>query len=311
MKSSNRTAFLLGAGRSGTTLLYKVLAAHPDIAYLSNYQNRWPGRPGLSLLHRLLNQFPELKRQSWFMKEGGAYFNERRKWLQAMIPTPSEAESIYRACGLPLTPPPDFQPDPALAECLNQRFKRIRTLSGGQVLLTKRTANNRRIPELTRIFPGAKYIHLVRDGRAVAYSLPRVAWWDDHVLYWTGKSPAQMVAGGADPLVLAATNWVEEMRSLESGLPLIPPDDLLQVRYEDLLRDPLAEVRRMAAFMGLGESLPEGYRAQLDSLQLRPRTEPWMAKWSDEEKRRVMDIQGPTLGRWGYLPPGADGREDR
>lgn len=301
MNTSENFVFLLGAGRSGTTLLYKVLAAHPDIAYLSNYQNRWPTWPSTALLHRLLNKFPETKRKAWFQEGGGAYFNERRKWLQSVIPTPAEAESVYRTCGLPLTPNADFQPDKKLAACMNGRFDRIRALAGAKVLLTKRTANNRRIPQLTRIFPGAKYIHLVRDGRAVAYSLPRVAWWDDHVLYWAGKSPSQMVAEGADPLALAATNWVEEMKSLETNLPLIDPARLLEVRYENLLKNPFEEIRRMVEFMGLGESLQDEYRVLVESLQLKPRSESWVKNWSDEEKRHVNEIQLEALQRWRYV----------
>ena len=169
------------------------------------------------------------------------------------------------------------------------------------MLLTKRTANNRRISQLTRIFPDAKYIHLVRDGRAVAYSLPRVAWWDDHVLYWAGKTPSRMIAEGADPLMLAATNWVEEMKSIEAGLPLIRPDRLLEVRYEKLLENPLKEILRMVEFMGLGASLPDEYRVLVESLQLKPRSEPWIENWSDEEKRHVSEIQSVTLQRWQYV----------
>ena len=36
-----RVAFLVGAGRSGTTLLYKLLCLHPQVAYISNYENRF------------------------------------------------------------------------------------------------------------------------------------------------------------------------------------------------------------------------------------------------------------------------------
>lgn len=302
MNTSENFVFLLGAGRSGTTLLYKVLSAHPGIAYLSNYQNRWPDWPSTALLHRLLNRFPEAKRKAWFKKGGGAYFNEKRNWLQSLIPTPAEAESVYHSCGLPLTPAPDFQVDTRLVTCLNTKLGRIRNLSGARVLLTKRTANNRRIPQLARIFPDAKYIHLVRDGRAVAYSLPRVSWWGDHVLYWAGKTPSQMVFEGADPLVLAATNWVEEMKSLETGLPLIEPANLLEVRYEKLLENPLNEIGRMVEFMGLGASLPDAYRAVIESLQLKPREETWLKGWSPTDKRRVLDIQLEVLNRWGYVP---------
>ncbi len=305
MSKSKSFVFILGAGRSGTTLLYKILAAHPSIAYLSNYQNRWPTWAFSAVLHRILNSFPAVKRQTWFKKEGGAYFNERRRWLHSLVPTPSEAEPVYAACGLPLTPGHDFYPDKFLAACLNTRFDRVRALAGGKVLVTKRTANNRRIPQLTRIFPDARYIHLVRDGRAVAYSLPRVGWWAEHVLYWAGKTPAQLVADGANSVELAAVNWVEEMKSLEAGLPLIEPAKLLEVRYESLLENPLEEIRRMADFMGLGASLPDQYCQLIESLQLKPRAELWMENWTDKEKRHVDEIQSSTLQRWGYMNAGS------
>lgn len=303
MNTGKNFVFLLGAGRSGTTLLYKLLSAHRDIAYLSSYQNRWPAWPSLALMHRLLNHFPEFKREAWFKKEGGAYFNERRAWQQFIIPTPTEAEPIYQSCGLPLTPDSNFQPNYQLAACLNAKFERIRILTGAKVLLTKRTANNRRISALTHIFPAAKYIHLVRDGRAVAYSLPRVAWWDDHMLYWAGKTPKQMVSEGADPLMLAATNWVEEMKSLEAGLPLIESARLLEVRYEKLLENPLEEIRRMVEFIGLGVRLPDQFRQLVESLQLKPRAESWCENWSDEEKWHVNEVQSAILQRWGYVNP--------
>lgn len=297
MKGGSKVTFLLGAGRSGTTLLYKLLSAHPDVAYLSNYHNRWPELSSTALLQRLLNLFPDVKRQSWFKKDGGAYFNEQRKWFQTMIPTPSEGESVYRACGLTIRP----NVDERMVRCMNKKFERIRRLVGAKVLLTKRTANNRRIPALMNIFPAAKYIHLIRDGRAVAYSLPRVAWWDDHVLFWAGKSPRQMVMEGFDPLVLAARNWVEEMASLESGLALIEPEKVLEVNYKQLLQNPLVEIERMIEFMGAGSPLPGDFRELVKSLQLRPRSEPWIESWTDEEKQKVNQIQAATLHRWGCL----------
>jgi hypothetical protein len=111
-----------------------------------------------------------------------------------------------------------------------------------------------------------------------------------------------MVFEGADPLVLAATNWVEEMKSLETGLPLIEPANLLEVRYEKLLENPLNEIGRMVEFMGLGASLPDAYRALIESLQLKPRDETWLKAWSPTDKRRVLDIQLEVLNRWGYVP---------
>lgn len=53
--------FLLGTGRSGTPLLYKLLCLHPEIAYTNNYVARLGGRPALAALDRLVLQRPGLK----------------------------------------------------------------------------------------------------------------------------------------------------------------------------------------------------------------------------------------------------------
>ena len=292
---------LLGAGRSGTTLLYKLLSAHPDIGFLSNYQNRWPGWPVTAATHRLLKFCPKLVDFAWFKKGGGAYFNERRQWLQSLVPTPAEAESVYMECGLPLNPEPAFVPDDRLIGCLREKFEKVRVYSSASKLLTKRTANNRRIKELKSIFPEARFVHLVRDGRAVAYSLPRVSWWDSHILFWVGQCPRAMIQKGADPLDLAARNWAEEMRSLEKGLSLIEPDNLLEVRYENLLAKPVDEIQRILEFMGLGLCLPKTLSSLIDSLGLSPREESWKHAWTEEEKRHVVAIQSEQLRRWNYI----------
>ena len=43
--SENDTVFILGPARSGTTLLYKGLCLHPDVAFISNWSARFPRLP--------------------------------------------------------------------------------------------------------------------------------------------------------------------------------------------------------------------------------------------------------------------------
>lgn len=299
-RTGKNVVFLLGAGRSGTTLLYKLLSIHRSVSYLNNYQNRYPQFNFTAFLQRILNQFPEYKRTTWFKKHGGAYFDQRRKWLQSIVPTPSEAESVYVSCGIPTFRTDDFLVQPHVAQCLINKFESVRRISGGEVLLSKRTANNRRIPILKQIFPDAKYIHLVRDGRSVAYSLLRVAWWNDHILYWTGKTPRQMVAEGSNSLVLAAQNWVEEMHSLEKGMDLLEDHQLLQVRYDDLLKNPQQQLQRMLDFMEISLPHEAKFWEIVNSLKLAPREDAWTWNWSDAELKMVIDVQRDTLQRWGF-----------
>ncbi|WP_297325043.1 sulfotransferase [Nitrosomonas sp.] len=299
-KRGARVVFLLGAGRSGTTLLYKILSTHRGVAYLSNYQKRYPNWPFLAYLQYILNQFPEYKRQTWFKEQGNAYFNERRKWLHSIVPTPSEAESVYTSCGIPLIPTGDYRLQPQMAGCLQDKFECIRQTSRNEVLLTKRTANNRRIPLLKQIFPDAKYIHLIRDGRGVAYSSLRVAWWNDHILYWAGKTPQQMVVAGSNPLELAARNWVEEMQTLEQGTALIQSNHLLEVRYDELLRNPCEQLQRILDFMGVATQKDVAFWNVIESLHLAPKQEAWTRSWTEVELKIVHDVQRDTLCRWGF-----------
>ncbi len=298
----DRLVFLLGAGRSGTTLLYKILAAHRAVGYLSQYQVRFPRFPALALLHRVPNIFSELKRHCWFLEDGGAYFKSRGAPLCSLVPAPAEAEPVYRSCGMPLPPPQDYLPSAITAHCLSNRFEKLRRYSGAQVLLTKRTGNNRRIPQLNHIFPSAKYIHLVRDGRAVAYSLPRVFWWGDHPLFWAdSRTPKQMVEGGADPLEIAARNWVEGMKSIEQGIRFLSPDAVFQVRYEDLLKDPNSTVARILNFIMVDSHSDPRFLPLLRWLNVVPRKDAWPEAWSPEQVERVLTVQREMLERWGYL----------
>ena len=37
-----KTIFMIGTGRNGSTLISDVLATHPDLTWVSNYQDKFP-----------------------------------------------------------------------------------------------------------------------------------------------------------------------------------------------------------------------------------------------------------------------------
>ena len=115
-------AFLVGAGRSGTTLLHKLLCLHPQIAYISNYENRFSWFPD-GLAGRAIAGRLEGKLNAWFDKGGNAYF-VKRPWLKKLFPTPHEGESVFASCGIPLFPAPDYRPDASTAACLRRAGQR-------------------------------------------------------------------------------------------------------------------------------------------------------------------------------------------
>lgn len=289
-------AFLVGAGRSGTTLLQKLLCLHPQIAYISNYENRFAWFPDGLACGAIAGRL-EAKLGAWFDQGGNAYF-VGRPWFKKVFPTPHEGESVFAACGIPLFPSPEYLPDAATSACLRRRFEQIRARAGAAVFLSKRTANNRRIRLLASIFPAARYLHLVRDGREVTQSLSTVAWWDNHTVWWDGRTPLEMERAGEPRLAICARNWVREVRELQTQLAPIDPARLLELRFEELLGDPLRHLERVTRFLGV--EFPGAYRDAIESLKLRPVRAGWATDWDARQLACVLAETQPLLRQLGY-----------
>jgi len=295
--SGERVMFLVGAGRSGTTLLYKLLCLHPGLAYLSNYDNRFPWLfPGF--MTRMVANRTGAKLNAWFSQGGSAYFI-KRPLVKRLFPTPVEGESVYESCGMPLFPSDGYQPDERTIKCLCMRFDRVRRAMKADIILSKRTANNRRLPQLKSIFPNARYVHLIRDGREVAHSLSRVEWWDQHVLWWDGRTAAELEKTGEDRLAICAKNWVYEMKELYSGLSAIDPTRVFEVRYEQMLANPVKQLESILDYLGL--PLTSAYQRAIESLQLAGRPGAWSSAWTPEQLESVLHVEQPLLDELGYL----------
>ena len=295
MPVTTETVFLVGPARSGTTLLYKVLCLHPDVAFISNWRSKFPSVPAVSLLDRLRRHAPSVVRRTWFPgSDAYVYGRARAPWDRA-FPSPVEGEPVYRSAGVarPGGPPP-ASADPSIA--LPAAFGSIRALGGGSCLVSKRIANNLRIPLLHEIFPRARFVFLIRDGRAVARSLARVDWWETSHIWWYGGTPAAWRAEGKDPWDLCAEHWVKEAQAIEDGLEAIPDDQQFRLRYEDLVRDPINHFGEVARFLGLSESDP--WRASLDTLPIEDRASAFP---DDSVVERIVAIQRRTLERYGYV----------
>lgn len=93
---------------------------------------------------------------------------------------------------------------------------------------------------LGRLFPRARFVHIVRDGRAVAASLVRQAWADPA----TGQPVwyCQDAASGA-------RYWSQVVGTVREQAAEVP-GRYLELRYEDLVRAPRGTMARLLAFLG-------------------------------------------------------------
>ncbi|MCP4001715.1 MAG: sulfotransferase [Gammaproteobacteria bacterium] len=296
-----RATFLVGAGRSGTTLLYKLLCLHPDIAYISNYENRLKWFPD-GLAARLIANKTGSKINTWFNQGGNAYFT-RRPLEKRIFPTPHEGESVYESCGLTLRHKPNYKPSDTIKNHLRQRFAKIQNGAHAQLFLSKRTANNRRISQLHSVFPEAQYIHLIRDGREVAHSLSLVEWWNNHTIWWDGRTAIEMELAGEERLSICAKNWAFEMQEINKQLAPINRRNILDLRFENLLNNPINTLESVLRFLGL--PLTQEFNNAINSLKLKQGSAAWTKHWTSNDLACVMREQEPLLNALGYIDQGS------
>jgi len=292
------TVFILGPARSGTTLLYKGLCLHPEIAFISNWSARFPRLSAVAALNRVPRRLPAGARRIWFGRDSNAYvYGSPRRLIDRMFPTPVEGEPVYTRAGVerPGGPPP-APVDPRSA--LPAAFDSIRSLGSGSCFVSKRIANNLRIPLLHEVFPRARFVVLVRDGRAVADSLARVDWWGSSIVWWYGGTPERWRAEGKDPWEMCARNWVEELAAIDEGLRAVPEAQVTRLRYEDLVDRPTEVFPRLAEILGLPDD--EGWARSIAALPISDQNDGWRARLDPGVIERITEIQRPELVRFGY-----------
>src|SRR5262249_24842641 len=162
-----------------------------------------------------------LRRRYWFSEESNAYrYGARRSVAERLYPNPVEGGPVFDAAGL--------RPDATAAtatqtDALRGAFAAMLRHGRATTVVSKRIQNNRLIPVLAEVFPQARFVNIVRDGRAVAYSLSRVNWWSEADIWWSDVTPEQWQAAGGDQWELPARVWVEDVRVVREGLAKIDP----------------------------------------------------------------------------------------
>jgi omega-hydroxy-beta-dihydromenaquinone-9 sulfotransferase len=158
------------------------------------------------------------------------------------------------------------------------------------------------------IFPDARFINVTRDGRAVVASVLRTSWWKGHLgpeaWQWGPLPPAYAAdweASGRSFPVLAAQCWKILMDAFADARELVPADQWMDVRFEDVVADPHGRLKEMLVFAGLDEH--PALHAALAKIALSPdRQQDYRRQLDPASIALVERSLAAHLAAWGYEP---------
>jgi hypothetical protein len=273
----NPYLFVVGCPRSGTTLLQRMLDANPLLA-VSNDPHFIPFAPGVGA-----GLDPPVTEElvDWLLR----YRTFARLGLdERTVRAAAASAATYRQ----------------LVAALYDAFGRER----GKLLAGEKTPRYvRYLPLLHALFPGARVIHIVRDGRDVALS----------TLDWArpDRGPGRFRLWREHPLAVCALSWHWHVTTgMRDGTRL--GDLYSEVRYEDLVANPERTLRRLTAGVGLpfadgmlafhaGRQRHErGLSAKAAWLPPTPGLRDWRTQLAPGDLELFEALAGDLLSRLGY-----------
>ena len=273
---------IVGTGRCGSTLLHRMLAEHEALGWLSTFNEVFPRRTWLAACSRLYRlPLPgRIREARWFPKPFEAY----RFW--------EHFQPGFSRRDRPQTPD---DVDPGAIGSTRAATASVLRHQGRRRLLVKVTGWSR-IGYFDRIYPGARFVALDRDPRAVVSSWMKADWLDlssapDAPGWQWGPVPdAYMRAWrelGGDPVLSTALKIRLDLDDIALNAARIP-ERVHDLSYEELVREPEPSLRRLCEFAGLPWT--ERFARTVENRDLFDSSATWRRHLSEEDGERVLEL---------------------
>jgi len=295
--------FIIGHWRSGTTHLQNIFCQDSALSYLSAFQAIAPGfcLIGRGAIRRLLAKAVEPHNPTRPMdnvsfsldvplEEEMALANMTSHCFAHAFVLPRQAQSLFQRYVL-------FEdlPETALARWIEAYLRLLRKLtlaSGGKRLVLKNCANTARIPMLLGLFPDAKFVHIHRDPYDVFMSTLHFHERLTSICQLQSISPERVETN-------VLMFYRQLMRKFLADRSLIPPGNLVELRFEDLVKEPIPEMRMIYEGLGLtgfADSEPS-FRTYVESVRGYRKNE---YKLEPDAIAKVNQNWGFAFDEWGY-----------
>jgi hypothetical protein len=243
--------FIVGAGRSGTTLLRLIIAGHTAI---------------------------EIPPETWFILPLVSKFSlKNRLTRDEVVEVANVMVKDYRWPDMEIEPDALLKQalslnEPTLVDIVNIVYERYLERAKKRRLGDKTPPYIEIVPQLSELYPGAKFIHLVRDGRDVAISYIDL-WWHGNCRYYEPDF-----------------DWTRALRFREKYAKTALDRSILDVKYEDLLSDPEFVVRKICDFLG------EAFEPEM--LDVSPRVDKVPERERVIHPKLAQPLSTEAIGRW-------------
>lgn len=276
----NPYVFAVGCPRSGTTLLQRMLDAHPDLAVANDSHFIPKAIKGIPPASGDLTLTPEL------VENARTYRRFHRLGLSD--------EAVYKAAE-------NSETYPEFVGALYTEFAAMR----GKMLGGEKTPDYaKELPVLHALFPRARFVHIIRDGRDVALS----------VLKWANekKGPGKLELWAEEPMAVCALWWRWQVEMGMRDGRGIGAEKYLEVHYEDLVAEPEEKLREISAFLDLAysgkmASFHEGKTRDEPGLDAKKAWLPatkglrdWRSEFSERDLELFEALAGDLLSELGY-----------
>ena len=209
-ENSERPVFIASSPRSGSTLLRLILDAHPRLAV--------PPPAWLThFIYPYLFSYGDLSLEANLteMIEDSLATPTIREW--PISPTPEEVR--------------DEMKESTFAE-MYAAFHRFYAKSQGKERWGEKTPRvSFYMEDLKSMYPGAQFVHIIRDGRDVAIDIADSVLWPNN-------------------LYAAAGLWRDFVRAVGDSVKKLGPESCFLVRYEELCAEPELVLMKLCAFLG-------------------------------------------------------------
>jgi hypothetical protein len=225
-------------------------------------------RSGTTWTHRMLSAHPQV-----------AGIETGETWLFPDV-APLWADKVRQSAGERVV-------TAALREFCDELLVALRDRTTGATHVSEKTpATVWRLPMMARVYPDAYYVHVVRDGRDAVLSMAR-----------SGFASGDLAA--------AARTWVDAVTRVRAGQQSF--ERFREIRYEDLLDDPMALIQDTWEWIGLPQSAVAtaelAERVYERVTPLAPVGDIGTGKWQllgAEDRRAIEAVAGPLLAELGY-----------